>query len=68
MKKLILSTLIITITLITINAMWTFKSKLIVETSNNIDYVEEVYDEPNDAGYIFDDFGKQINIPLGNNN
>jgi hypothetical protein len=68
MKRLIYSILVVTITFITVVAMSTYNSNYMVETSNTILDVQEQYRGYEDAGYIFDDYGRQINIPIDTEN
>jgi hypothetical protein len=65
MKKLIYSALIVTLTFITILAMNTYNREQAKQTTNNtVEIEEQVEIAPGEAGYIFDDFGKGINIPI----
>ncbi|QCX33369.1 hypothetical protein FDN13_06415 [Caloramator sp. E03] len=64
MRRILLSGLVVIITLITVIAMTTFKNSYVPETLNN-EYEQVVnYDLSEGPGYIFDDFGKEINIPI----
>lgn len=66
-KKFIDSALICVLTLITVIAMMTFKIEKqnlpVNEVLDEIDATTNV-DKPEGTGYIFDDFGKEINLPL----
>ncbi|MCX7883867.1 MAG: hypothetical protein N2448_02420 [Caloramator sp.] len=64
MKKTILSALIVIITLITVVAMNTFKKDYTPQTYNIIDDEVQQNNMSDGTGYIFDDFGKGINLPL----
>ncbi|SKA75708.1 hypothetical protein SAMN05443428_10178 [Caloramator quimbayensis] len=63
MKRTILSALVVIITLITVVAMTTFKNDYAPQTYNTIDEVQQ-NNISDGTGYIFDDFGKGINLSL----
>lgn len=64
MRRIVLSGLVVIITLITVIAMTTFNNTYVPETLNT-EYEQVVnYNLSEDTGYIFDDFGKEINIPI----
>ena len=64
MRKSINSVLVVIITVLTIFAMRTFNRENISETSIMEYGIEGEVSKPEDAGYIFDDFNKGINIPI----
>lgn len=64
MKKTIFSILVVIITLITVIAMNTFKNNYAPQTYNIIDNEVQQKNMSEGTGYIFDDFGKGINIPI----
>lgn len=66
MRRFLLCALVIIITFITVLSMFTFKNNNISQTyiedeevinNNTLNYYEG-------TGYIFDDYGKGINIPI----
>lgn len=67
MKRFISSALVLVITVITIFVMGTIRPEDSIAASGTLE--ETVEDgKPEGTGYIFDDFGKGLNIPVDNDN
>lgn len=64
MKKLISSGLVVVLTFITVVAMFSFKTNYSFEVLDQAD--DKVYqnNKPDGTGFIFDDYDKNINIPV----
>jgi hypothetical protein len=58
------SMLVLTITFITVIAISTYKVDGTINVTNNYMEYEQQLEVDDDAGYIFDDYGKDINIKL----
>lgn len=66
MKRFIKGALIIVISIITVLAMATIRPEDSMFTSGTLEQETVEDGKPEGTGYIFDDFGKEINIPVDN--
>lgn len=66
MRRFIESVLVLVITVITVFAMATIKPEDSMFTSGTLEEETVEDGKPEGTGYIFDDFGKGINIPVEN--
>lgn len=62
MKKFILSVMVTIITFITVFAIFSFKTQYIIYNTQSATSMDKDEDTAEGAGYIFDDFDKNINI------
>lgn len=64
MRKFMYTILVFTFTLLTVIAMLTYQADNTTDVSNSYTEYEEQLEVDDGAGYIFDDYGKNINIKL----
>lgn len=68
MKKMIYSALVVVLTFITVMAMLSFKADYSFESINITEDKPSSNDKPDGTGLIFEDYDKNINIPVNNQN
>ncbi|TDT62404.1 hypothetical protein [Fonticella tunisiensis] len=67
MKRTLNIWLVVIITFITLVAIFTFRSdNPSYETLSIDDESQKEYEKPEGTGYIFDDFNRNLNIPMNN--
>lgn len=68
MKKMICSALVVVLTFITLMVMASFKTDYSLESINITEDKPISNDKPDGTGLMFDDYNKNINIPVNNQN
>lgn len=68
MKKMICSALVVVLTFITLMVMVSFKTDYSLESINITEDKPISNDKPDGTGLMFDDYNKNINIPVNNQN